>query len=126
MRRLIGFILLFGLFLIFIVLNLDNKSGISFGFKTFNEVPVYLSIFLSFAAGMIFALFIVLYNRNRKKSRQEDGNPRDENLRDGNPRDENPRELNPKPSRKKGTRTGNSGSFQPERMRDQDNSYGID
>ena len=67
MSRLLIFILVFAIFLAFIVFNLDNKSDVSFGIKTFNDVPVFLTVFSSFVLGMLFAVPLVL--RRKKPSR---------------------------------------------------------
>ena len=56
MARLIVFILIFAFFLAFIVLNLDNKCDISFGIKTLNDVPVFLSALCSFVLGMLITV----------------------------------------------------------------------
>ena len=68
MWRLIVFILIFALFLVFIVFNLDNKCDVSFGFKTIKEIPVFLTVFSSFVLGMLFAVPFV---RGRKKHSKE-------------------------------------------------------
>ncbi|MDR1576063.1 MAG: hypothetical protein LBS37_08670 [Treponema sp.] len=67
--RLIGLIIIFGIFLVFIAFNLGpgNKCDISFGFRTFSEVPVFLTAFSSFALGMLCALpFIISFRVKRK------------------------------------------------------------
>jgi hypothetical protein len=56
MVRLIGFILVFVVFLTFIVLNLDNRCDISFGFKTISQLPVFITAFSSFVLGMLVAV----------------------------------------------------------------------
>jgi uncharacterized integral membrane protein len=65
--RLIGFIILFGILLAFTALNLDNRCNINFGFREFQEVPVFFTAFASFAAGLICALPFVLAFRGKKK-----------------------------------------------------------
>ena len=70
MARLIVFIVIFAVFLAFIVLNLDNKCDISFGFKTFNEVPVFLSALCSFVLGMLVTVPLLL-TRGKKREKQE-------------------------------------------------------
>jgi uncharacterized integral membrane protein len=67
--RLIGFILLFGIFLVFIAFNLGNKCDINFGFRVFNEVPVFLTAFSSFALGMLCALPFIFSIRRKKKDK---------------------------------------------------------
>jgi uncharacterized integral membrane protein len=70
--RLIVFIITFGIFLAFIFLNLGNKCDISFGFRTFSEVPVFLTVFSSFILGMFCAVpFIFGFRAKRKKDRAE-------------------------------------------------------
>ena len=73
MRRLILIILVLGLFLAFILLNIDNKCDISFGIKTFTEIPVFVSVLFAFVLGMLFALpfGISLSMRLRKTSKPE-------------------------------------------------------
>ncbi|GHT70293.1 hypothetical protein FACS1894110_21580 [Spirochaetia bacterium] len=65
--RLIGFILIFAVFVAFIGFNLDNKSDISFGFTRVEQAPVYLTVFFSFALGMILAVPFVISIRSKKK-----------------------------------------------------------
>jgi len=56
MIRLLGFILIFVIFTCFIVLNLQHRSNLSFGFVEFNDVPVFVSVLFSFMLGMLFAI----------------------------------------------------------------------
>ena len=68
--RLIGFIILFGIFLIFIAFNLGNTCDISFAFHTFRNVPVFLTAFSSFVLGMFCAVpFIISFRVKRKKDK---------------------------------------------------------
>ena len=71
MWRLIAFILICALFLVFVVLNLEHTSDVSLGFRTFNEIPVFLTAFSAFVLGMLFATpFVLSFGRkNRKSSR---------------------------------------------------------
>ena len=66
--RLIGLIIILGIFLAFIAVNLDNKCNISFGFYTTkSEVPVFLTAFSSFVLGMLCAApFIISFRVKRK------------------------------------------------------------
>ena len=68
MRRLIIVIVIFVLFLTFIVLNVDNKCDVSIGFRTFTDIPVFISIFFSFALGMLFAVPLVASLGKKKKN----------------------------------------------------------
>ena len=72
MWRLIAFILICAIFLAFVTLNLENKSDVSFGFRTFNEIPVFLTAFSSFVLGMLFAIpFVLSFGRKRRKAPPE-------------------------------------------------------
>ena len=68
MKRLVIFIIIFAIFLVFIVLNLNNKCDISIGFKTFKDIPVFLSSLFSFVLGMFFTLpLIITLGKEKKK-----------------------------------------------------------
>jgi uncharacterized integral membrane protein len=67
--RLIGFILLFGIFLVFIAFNLGNNCDINFGFRIFHEVPVFLTAFASFILGMLCAVPFIFSLRRKKKDK---------------------------------------------------------
>ena len=71
--RLIGFIIIFGLFLVFIACNLGNKCDISFGFRVFKDVPVFLTAFASFILGMFCALPFIFSVRAKRKKAGADG-----------------------------------------------------
>jgi len=67
--RLIVFIVLFLVFFLFIVFNLDNKTDIRYGFTgnaKLEDIPVFVTAFFSFIAGM-FCTFPFIF-RSRKKS----------------------------------------------------------
>jgi uncharacterized integral membrane protein len=68
--RLIGFILFFGIFLVFIAFNLGNNCDINFGFGVeFKDVPVFLTAFASFILGMLCAVPFVFSIRRKKKDK---------------------------------------------------------
>jgi uncharacterized integral membrane protein len=77
--RLIGFILLFGIFVIFIASNLDNRCNIGFGPWERENVPVFLTAFVSFALGLFCAIpFIISFGRKKKeKGKPEAPLPKD-------------------------------------------------
>jgi uncharacterized integral membrane protein len=64
--RLIGFVLLFAIFLIFIGLNLGNSCDISFGFITIPQVPVYLTAFSAFVLGILWTIPFMISLRRKK------------------------------------------------------------
>jgi len=65
--RLITFIIICGIFLTFISFNLENKCSISFGFTSFSDVPVFITIFFSFILGLFFGLPLALTVRKKRK-----------------------------------------------------------
>ena len=67
MKRLIVFVIIFAIFLTFIVLNLDNKCDISFGFTTLSGIPIFLSILCSFVLGMLTTIPFIFGPRKEKK-----------------------------------------------------------
>jgi uncharacterized integral membrane protein len=69
MWRLVGFIIVFALFLVFIAFNLGNSCNVSFGFKEFEAVPVYLTAFAAWALGMLCSIPIVI-SAGLKRSRK--------------------------------------------------------
>jgi uncharacterized integral membrane protein len=73
--RLIGFILLFGIFLFFITVNLDNPCDIYFGFGLKITVPVFLTVFSSFALGMLCTLPFAFGIRKKRKDKAEKDGP---------------------------------------------------
>jgi uncharacterized integral membrane protein len=54
--RLIAVIVIFAIFLAFITFNLDNRCNISFGLVKFEDVPVFLTVFISFVFGIFCTL----------------------------------------------------------------------
>ena len=67
MIRLISIIIVFAIFLCFIMFNLPNKCDISFGFVSFKDVPIFLSVLFSFVFGMIVTIPLMLFRKKNKK-----------------------------------------------------------
>jgi uncharacterized integral membrane protein len=67
--RLIEFILVFAVFLVFIAFNLENKCDINFGFRLMKDVPVFLTAFSSFIFGMLCAVPFIIGARAKKKAK---------------------------------------------------------
>jgi len=68
--RLIGIIAVLALLLGFIGLNLENASNLHLGFKEFDQVPVYITVFASFLLGLAFSIpFFV--SKTMKKHKDE-------------------------------------------------------
>ena len=71
--RLVVFIILFVVFFLFIVFNLENKTDISFGFTVLKDIPVFVTAFSSFIAGMLCAFPFIFGFRARKKAENAQG-----------------------------------------------------
>ncbi len=55
----------------FVGFNLDNKCDVNVIFYTFRQIPVFFTIILSFAAGILFALpFAFIHRHSQKKKKQ--------------------------------------------------------
>jgi uncharacterized integral membrane protein len=78
MWRLVGSIMLLGVFLIFMASNSNNKCDISFLFVdswTIREVPVYLTVLASFLLGMFCSIPVLIsLQLSKRKKNQEDKN----------------------------------------------------
>jgi uncharacterized integral membrane protein len=107
--RLIGFILLLGIFLVFIVFNLDNACPVSFGFRVIPQVPVYLTALFSFVLGLLWTVpSLVSLHFKKAKNRKTglEGHPpapkKWGKKRDETPSIEDPATKNDEPYRKDG------------------------
>ena len=62
------------------MINIENTSDINFGFRILRNIPVFLTVFISFIAGMFCAIPFVLAFKLRKKDKPpkkkgKEGNP---------------------------------------------------
>ena len=70
--KLILFLVILGIIVFFIGFNLTNVSDISFGFHTFTDVPIFISLFIAFAIGIIIMLPVsFIRGRNRKVKKEK-------------------------------------------------------
>ena len=69
--RLILVFIIFAVFLVFITFNLDNRCNINFGFKEFEDVPVFMTIFISFVLGLLCTFPLLI--RSMKKNKEISG-----------------------------------------------------
>ena len=74
--RLIIFIAIFAVFLVFISFNLENKCDINFGFAALKDVPVFITIFSSFVLGLFCAIPLVVHIKKRRDERSLTGGKR--------------------------------------------------
>jgi len=73
--RLILFIVVFAIFLGFVTLNLDNRCNINFGFTKFEDVPIFLTVFITFSLGLLCAMpLALLLRRKRREISRKDKN----------------------------------------------------
>ncbi|MCL2210001.1 MAG: hypothetical protein FWC19_07810 [Treponema sp.] len=74
--RLIITIIIFAVFLVFITFNLDNRCDIKFGFYTFNDVPVFITVFISFILGLFCTLPLAIHAiKKHRKHKNISANP---------------------------------------------------
>ena len=65
MPRLIGFLIILIIFAVFSAFNLSNRSDISLAFYTFKNVPIFLSLLVSFILGSLFVLPFTLFKTKK-------------------------------------------------------------
>lgn len=65
MPRLIGFLIILIIFAVFSAFNLSNRSDISLAFYTFKNVPIFLSLLVSFILGALFVLPFTMFKKKK-------------------------------------------------------------
>ena len=74
--RLIIMLVIFGILLTFTTFNLPNRCDVSFGFTVIQDVPVFLTIFISFTLGLLCALpFAIRAGIVRKPLKEKEKKP---------------------------------------------------
>jgi hypothetical protein len=58
-----------GIVIAFIGFNLDNRADVSFGFHEYEAVPIFISLFVAFFAGIVVMLPFTLGFRRRRKEK---------------------------------------------------------
>jgi uncharacterized integral membrane protein len=126
----IFFILVFACFLCFIIFNLGNASNVSLGFRTFNDIPVFVTALFSFALGLLFT-FPLLFTVGRRR-RQKAAKALAEKSQLEGEQTETPRIADSKEQSPKKKLFGRKSSKKPEPASDEDkikkenSPYGID
>ena len=67
--RMILFVIFICFYALFAALNLSNAADINFGFTSFPQVPIFLSVTVAFAAGAIFMLPFMFGRKKEKKEK---------------------------------------------------------
>ena len=70
--KLIFYLILVGLILVFVGLNLGNTADISLGFYEFNEVPVFMGLFVAFFLGVAVTIPVAVQSSSRKTKAKSD------------------------------------------------------
>ena len=65
--RLIFVVILMGIVLFFVGFNIENRADVSFGFHTFPQVPIFISLFVAFLAGVLVMLPFTFGFRHKRK-----------------------------------------------------------
>ena len=68
--RLVLFLIALGLVVAFAGFNAGNATDVSFGFHTFEAVPIFLSLFAAFFLGALIVLPFTVLRRSKKKPKQ--------------------------------------------------------
>lgn len=68
--RLVLFLIVLGLFVAFAGLNAGHATDISFGFHTFESVPIFISLFAAFFLGALVVLPFTIFRRSKKKPKE--------------------------------------------------------
>ncbi|MCL2270033.1 MAG: hypothetical protein FWC24_01685 [Treponema sp.] len=66
--RLVVFIGLFLVLFLFIIFNLENKCSINFGFTVIEDLPIFVTVFFAFIAGMLCSFPFFFGLKSRKKA----------------------------------------------------------
>lgn len=69
--KLVGFIVCLVLGTCFAGFNLGNSCNISFGFRTFENVPIFFSLIVAFALGVVVTLPFTVIRRKSAKEKKE-------------------------------------------------------
>ena len=69
--KLILFIVIFAIFLAFVTLNLDNRCNVNFGFAKFDNVPIFLTVFITFSLGLLCGMPLALHLRRKRREIQK-------------------------------------------------------
>ncbi len=70
--KLIFYLIIIGLILVFIGLNLGHTTDISLGFHEFTEVPVFMGLFVAFFLGVAVTIPIAVQSSSRKAKANSD------------------------------------------------------
>ncbi len=71
--KMIGFLLILIVIAVFSAFNLKNTSNIELGFRTFKDVPIFLSLLIAYIAGSL--TMIPFTFRKKSKQRKKEDNP---------------------------------------------------
>jgi hypothetical protein len=81
--KLIFYLVVVGLILVFVGLNLGNTTDISLGFVTYEGIPVFMGLFVAFFLGVAVSIPIAVQTSSRKtKARSERKREREERRED--------------------------------------------
>ena len=64
--RLVLFLIVLGLVVAFAGFNAGNVTDISFGFRTIEAVPIFMSLFAAFFLGALIVLPFTVFRRSKK------------------------------------------------------------
>lgn len=88
--------------------NLDNKCDVSLVFYTFKNIPVFFTILVSFAIGMLCSLPFALIHRNKKTKKVKEPKEKKVSAKDDSKNNPAEKHDEPKTEQKDETKTENS------------------
>ena len=75
--KMIVFVIFICIYALFAAMNLSNVTDINFGFRKISNVPIFLSVTVSFALGALFMLPFVFTAKTKNKEKKEKGKKKD-------------------------------------------------
>ena len=69
--RFFGILVILILFVLFAGFNIDFRTNISFGFYIFENVPIFISIFISFVLGALITVPLLLKSQWKRRIKKE-------------------------------------------------------
>ncbi len=82
--KLIVFLVVVGLILAFVGFNAANVSDVSFGFYRFDDVPIFISLFVAFFLGVLVTLPFTFRRRSTRAPKQPKKKVGGDGVRDDN------------------------------------------
>ena len=70
--KMVFYLVIVALVLVFVGLNLDNTADISLGFISFEDVPVFMGLFVAFFLGVVVTIPVAVQSSSRKTKKRSE------------------------------------------------------